>query len=137
MSVPYLDADVLIRYLTGDDPAKQARSAAILSQVEAGSLTLAAPVTVFADAVFVLSSRVLYHLPRSEVAALLLPLARLSHLKVKNRRALLAALDLYATSSLDFGDCMIVASMKLDHSKRVYSFDHGFDKVKGIERAEP
>lgn len=137
MSLPYLDTDVLIRYITGDDPGKQARSATLLAQVEAGTLTLAAPATVFADAVFVLSSKILYHLPRAQVAAILIPLVRLSHLKVKNRRALLAALDLYATSSLDFGDCMIVASMKQDRSKTVYSFDQGFDKVLGIKRLEP
>ncbi len=137
MSLPYLDTDVVIRYLTGDDPAKQARSAAIMTQLDAGALSLAAPVTVFADAVFVLSSKSLYHLPRAQVAALLLPIARLAHLKVKNRRALLAALDLYATSSLDFGDCMIVASMRQDRSQVVYSFDQGFDKVRGIKRQEP
>ncbi len=137
MSLPYLDTDILIRYITGDDPEKQARSAALLAQVEEGSLTFAAPVTVFADAVFVLSSKALYHLPRADVAAVLMPLARLSHLKVNNRHALLVALDLYGTSSLDFGDCMIVASMKQDHCKAVCSYDQGFDRVKGIKRFEP
>lgn len=137
MSLPYIDTDVLIRYVTGDDPQKQSRSAALLSQVEAGTLTLAAPVTVFADAVFVLSSKNLYHLPHSQVAAMLMPVVRLSHLKVKNRRALIEALDLYGSSALDFGDCMIIASMKQARSNVVYSYDRGFDRVIGITRREP
>lgn len=55
MALPFVDTDVLIRLLTGDDPAKQAQAADLFEQVERGELQLAAPNTVIADAVYVLS----------------------------------------------------------------------------------
>lgn len=87
MTHPFLDTDVLIRLLTGDDLEKQAQAATLFEQVEAGLLTVGAPDTVIADAVYVLSSPRLYRVPRSEVRALLTPLARLPHFRVNNRSA--------------------------------------------------
>ncbi len=63
MTVPYVDTDVIIRLGTGDDPAKQAAARALFRAVEEGRLTVAAPYTVIADAVFVLSSPRTYGLP--------------------------------------------------------------------------
>lgn len=89
MTVPYVDT-VIIRLLTGDDPVKQA--AALFQRVEDGSLTLAAPDMVIGDAVSVLASPRLYNLARAQVAALLTALVRLSHFRLQNKRAVLAAL---------------------------------------------
>jgi predicted nucleic acid-binding protein len=77
MSFPYIDTDVIIRLLTGDDPKKQEAASELFEQVERGQLTVAAPDTVIADAVFVLSSPRLYHVSREEVKELLTPLVRL------------------------------------------------------------
>lgn len=63
MAIPFVDTDVIIRLLTGDDPVKQAQAASLFEQVEQGKLSLAAPDTVIADAVFVLASPRLYHVP--------------------------------------------------------------------------
>ena len=137
MPLPYADTDIIIRLLTGDDPAKQAAAADLFKRVERGELTVTAPTTVIADAVFVLSSRRLYALPRDQVAALLLPLVRLPHFRLRNRRAILAALALYGSSNLDFGDCLIIASMRQDRSQTLYSYDADFDSVAGVQRQEP
>ena len=67
MSDAFVDTDVLIRYITGDDAAKQRAAASLLRRVEAGTDTLRAPDTVIADAVFVLSSPKLYALPRTRI----------------------------------------------------------------------
>jgi predicted nucleic acid-binding protein len=137
VSDPFVDTDVVIRLLTGDDPGKQAAAAKLFEQVEAGTLTLAAPDTVIADAVFVLSSPRLYHRSRPEVAALLTALVRLPHFQVQNRRAVLRALELYGTTALDFGDVMIAAAIEQAGSPVLYSYDTGFDRLSGITRREP
>jgi predicted nucleic acid-binding protein len=139
MAYPFIDTDIIIRFLTGDDPQKQERAAKLFEQVEQGKLTVAAPYTVIADAVYVLSSPRLYNLPRHEVAALLIPLLHLSSFRVKDKRVVLAALALYGSGAtkLDFGDAMIAASMQQSGSETVYSFDTDFDKVAGITRQEP
>jgi predicted nucleic acid-binding protein len=138
MTHPCVDTDVIIRLLTGDDPAKQAQAAALFEQVEQGQLIIVAPYTVIADAVFVLASRRLYHLPRQEVASLLLSLVRLPNFHVENRRAVLSALTIYATTAkLDFGDAMIIAMMRERGSTLVYSYDAHFDRIPGIVRQQP
>ncbi len=123
MSDPFVDTDVIIRLLTADDLSKQAASAHLFEQVEVGTLSLAAPDTVIADAVFVLSSPRLYRRSRAEVVALLSALVRLPHFHVQRRRNVLRALELYGTTNLDFGDVMIAAAMEQARSPYLYSYD--------------
>ena len=137
MTQPFIDTDVIIRLLTGDDPEKQAAATAIFEQVEQGTLTVTAPDTAIADAVYVLSSPRLYHLARSEVRELLTALVHLPHFQVQNRPAISRALELYGSSKLDFGDVLIIASMEQQHSQILYSYDADFDRFDGIIRQEP
>ena len=137
MTEAYVDTDVVIRLLTGDDPAKQAAAAALFQQVADGSLTISAPITVIADAVYVLASRRLYGLPRAQVGAMLEALVRLPRFRVQNRRRVLRALGLYASTNLDFGDALIVAAMEQENVRTVYSYDADFDRFPGIRRQEP
>jgi predicted nucleic acid-binding protein len=85
------DVNVLIRLLTGDDPANQQAGLQLFKQVEPGNLTLVPPDTTIADAVFVLTSPRHYRLDRAQAAAALTPSVRLPGFKVQNRRAALAA----------------------------------------------
>jgi predicted nucleic acid-binding protein len=138
MTLPYVDTDVIIRLLTGDDPVKQAAASMLFERVEQGSLSIAAPVTVIADAVYVLASARLYDLPRAQVAALLLPLARLAHFRLENRRTVLEALRIYGTTGgFDFGDALLIATMQQKGSETLYSYDHHFDRIAAMQRQEP
>ncbi len=137
MSDRFVDTDVLIRLLTGDDPEKQTQAAALFQQVEAGGITIQAPDTVIADALYVLSSPRLYNVPRDEVRDILSALTRLPHFRVDNRRAVLRALQLYGATNLDFGDALIVASMEQAGSETLYSYARGFDPIPSVERRPP
>jgi predicted nucleic acid-binding protein len=137
MTTPFINTDVIIRFLTGDDPGKQAAATALFEQVEQGLLTVAAPDTVIADAVYVLSSPRLYHLARSAVQELLGALVQLAYFQVQNKLAVLHALELYGSTRLDFGDTLIIASMEQQHSRILYSYDTDFDRFEGISRQEP
>lgn len=137
MTQPFIDTDVIIRFLTGDDLKKQAAATALFEQIEQGLLTVIAPDTVIADAVFVLSSPRLYNIARNEVQELLAPLVHLSHFRVQNRYNVLRALDLFASTKLDFGDTLIIATMEQQNSHILYSYDNDFDHIQGITRREP
>lgn len=137
MTLPFIDTNLLIRLVTSDDPAKEAACRELFRKVQAGELTLRAPDTVIADAVFVLSSRALYNVPRADIRAGLAPLLRLAGFRVQNKRILLRALDLYATTRLDFGDAVIVAAMERAKLTTLYSYDHDFDRIPNIIRQEP
>jgi predicted nucleic acid-binding protein len=137
MTQPFIDTDVIIRFLTGDDPEKQAAATALFEQVEQGLLTIQAPDTVIADAVYVLSSPRLYHIVRSDIQEMLAALVRLPQFHIQNRLSVLQALDLYASTKLDFGGALIIASMQQQGSQVLYSYDTDFDRIKGITRREP
>lgn len=138
MTTPYIDTDVIIRLLSGDDPDKQARATALFQQIEQQTLIVTAPDTVIADAVYVLSSSSLYNKPKAEVSELLTPLVQLPGFRVQNRRAVLAALRLYGTvSRLDFTDALVIGLMQLHGEQTVYSYDSDYDHVPGIARQEP
>jgi predicted nucleic acid-binding protein len=134
----YLDTNIIIRFLTGDDTKKQAASASLLKRIEAGELSVVVPDVVIAEAVYVLSSPRLYHHARQEVAELLTPLLQLPHFEVQNRQILLRALRVYAdTKGLDFADAYIVAAMEQANATRLFSYDTGFDNFPFITREEP
>lgn len=137
MSEPFVDTDIIIRLLTGDDPQKQAEAADLFKQVEAGKLRLAAPDTVIADAVYVLSSPRLYNIPHSQVEELLTTLVRLPNFKVHNKPAVLLALLHYSNDNIDFGDALIVASMQQASSQVLYSYDTDFDRFPDVMRRSP
>lgn len=133
----YVDTDVIIRLLTGDDERKRQDSTALFEKVANGKLVLYAPDTAIADAVYVLSSPNLYHLPRIEVRDLLLPLLRYPNFKVDNKQVVIRALDYYADKNLDFGDAMLAILTQQSKARIIYSYDHDFDKFNDIIRKEP
>lgn len=137
MSIPHVDTDVIIRLVTGDDPAKRQAATRLFQRVENGELELAIPDIAIADAVYVLASRRLYGLPREDVAMALTTILRLSGIHVRNKRTMLEALDLYRSTNLDFGDCYIVASMRQSDTRIVYAYDRDFDRFPDVQRREP
>ena len=108
----FVDTDVLIRVITGDDPVKQAAGIALFRRVEAGDLILQAPDTVIADAAFVLTSKRLYGISKNETYEHLAAFVRIPNFVVDNRRLVLRALEIFAESNIDFGDAMIAAAFQ-------------------------
>lgn len=133
----FVDTDVIIRLLTNDDVVKQKSASLLFQKVEKKKLILCAPDTVIADAVFVLSSIHLYHLPKAEIRDLLTSLIRLSYFHIENKQALLESLEIYATYNVDFGDAFLIASLREKHLQTVYSYDRDFDRISHLTRKEP
>jgi predicted nucleic acid-binding protein len=133
----HIDTDVIIRFLTGDDPVKQAAAARLFARVEAREISLTVIDTVIADAVFVLTSPRIYGLSREDTSAALSTLVAAPGLVMRNKTAMLGALHLFASTRLDFGDCLIVANMQGVDQSILYSYDRDFDRFDDIERVEP
>jgi len=134
---PWVDTDVIIRLLTSDDLKKQKASSSLFEKAEKGKLVLTALATVIADCVYVLSSPRLYNLPRSKIRDLLTTLIRIPNFKVENKQSVLNALDLYASTNLDFGDAYLIATALQSKDKTICSYDHDFDRMADIRRVEP
>ena len=134
-----LDTNILIRYLTQDDPDKAAAARALLKQVEAGQVTLVTSESIVVEAVQVLSSKVLYNQPRPKVASDLATILSLPKLKLPNKRVCLRALTLWAnaSASVDFVDALSVAQMEQQKISTIASFDEDFDRFPQIRRQAP
>lgn len=133
----FLDTNILLRYLTKDDPAKAERCYELLQRIKRKEIRVVTSQAVLAEVVYVLSSRALYNQSRERVRALLLPIVSLPALRIPFRRAFLRALDLYASTSLDFEDALSVAHMERLKIATILSYDQDFDHVEGIQRREP
>lgn len=92
---------------------------------------------MIAELVFVLSSPRLYKLSRETVRTVLLPIISLKGLKLQNRSVFVRALDLYATTAMDFDDALAVAQMERRKVTEIYSYDEHFDRVAGLKRLQP
>ena len=135
--MPFIDANVFIRYLTRDDPQKADACFALFQRAKRDEIALVTTESVIAEVVYVLSSKELYALPRGKIRDLLYPLLSLPGLKLAGRKTYLRALDIYAGYSVDFEDALIVAQMERQRETDLYSYDRNFDQVPGITRLEP
>jgi len=133
----FIDSNVFLRFLTKDDPVEAERVKALLQQAERGEVELLTSETAIAELVFVLSSPRLYKLSRGAVRTVLLPIVSLEGLKLPNRSVFVRALDLYATTPMNFVDALAVAQMERRKVTEIYSYDEHFDRVAGIKRIQP
>ena len=94
----FIDTNVVVRYLTGDDPGQAARARAV---IDAGNVFV--NTTVLLESEWVLRS--VYGLSRTEVAAALRAFAGLPGLSVESPAVLSEALD-HAERGMDFADAL-------------------------------
>ena len=137
MPAEFLDTNIIIRYVTNDNPDQSARSLAFLQEVEAGRQMVTTCEGVLVEAVQVLESKRLYNFPRPDIHATLADLTAMRGLQLPHKSAYLRALELYASTNLDFVDALGVAHMERLELNTIVSFDQGFDRIQGIRRREP
>jgi uncharacterized protein len=137
----HIDTNIIIRYLTKNDPEKAQRVYGLFQTVARGTLTLTITEAVIAEVIYVLSSKRLYNLQRAEVVKRLMPIILLKGIYVgcrpTDKTIFTQALHLYATTALDFTDALIVAKLQQEETKIVYSFDTDFNQFPDIVRKEP
>lgn len=136
-AIVFLDANVLIRYLTGDHPDHSRRALAFLQRVEAGAATVTICEGVLVEVVQVLSSRRLYNQPREQIAAALGDILRLRGLHLPGKALYLRALELYGRENVDFVDALCVAHAERIGANEIVSFDRDLDRFPSVRRVEP
>ena len=135
MPLPFLDANILLRHLTGDHPDHSPRATAYLGRIERGELQVRTSETVIFETVFTLQRH--YKQPRAAIRDALLPLIDLPGIVLRGKRRLRRAFALYVDLALPFADAYHVALMESLRLDEIVSFDRDFDRVPGIVRVEP
>ncbi len=133
-----LDTNVIIRFLTNDDPVLSPRAYALFAQLDAGAAAASLTEAVLVETVQVLSSRNLYNQPRAEIARHLGNIIRFQGIKLPRKRRYLRALELYvAQPGLSFVDALLAVYAEESPPPTIISFDEGFDRLPGITRLAP
>lgn len=135
----FLDTNVVLRYLTGDDEAKAADCFQLFQRVQHGQEELFTCEAIVCEVAYVLSSpRAPYRLTHEEIRARLLPILTLRGLRFPQKQVCLHALDIYAAAAfLDFEDALAVAHMEHVGATEIVSYDRDFDRITGVHRVEP
>jgi len=135
MSRAYVDANVILRFLTGDPPDLAERARALFDAMERGEVTLLITEIVLAETVWVLQS--FYGYPPQDIARVLREFLIHPGLEAEDKAGLLAALSLFADKNVDFADALVAVHMGRKDVQEVFSFDHHFDRLPGIIRRQP
>jgi predicted nucleic-acid-binding protein len=132
---PAIDANIILRFLTNDDPVKAEACGRLLEKVERNEARVWLPDLVLADVVWTLEK--FYRQRKAEIAELLTPLISLRSLHCANKEAVFMALDFYARHNIDWTDAFVAAEIIMAKAETIYSYDRDFDKMQGVARVEP
>jgi uncharacterized protein len=131
----FLDTNVLLRHIMGDEPRHSALASQLFSKIESGEVTVRTAETVIMETVFTLERT--YKVPKARIRETLLALLELPGLRLSGKVAIREALDIYVDFNLSFIDAYHVAMMPRWGLDAIISFDQGLDRVPGIQRLEP
>jgi len=127
----FVDANILVRHLTGDPPELAARATRYLGAAD----ELLLPDLILAELAYVLES--FYEVPRAQVATTLRAVLAYPAIRVLDADLLQRAVEVYEIHRLDFADAYLVASAERTGIGVIASFDRSIDRVATVRREEP
>ncbi len=130
----FVDTNVFLRFLTGDDPEKAQRCRALFERAEQGQAEVLINVLVLAELAWTLRSY--YGRPREEIASILEQLLDMRSVRIPNKATLQEAVGLYARHNVDFIDACHAVEARRRGAQRFYSYDDDFDRLE-VGREEP
>ena len=129
----WVDANVIVRFLTKDSPELSPRSLELFRRAAEGELVLRVASLVVAEVTWVLGS--FYRWSRTEVADGLSGFLAGDGLEVEELDLVLRALQVMSASNVSFVDAYLAESARLAHEP-VASFDRSFARL-NVEWIEP
>ena len=136
MKTSFLDANIFLRYLTNDDPAKADRVEKLLELAGKGKERLMTTELVIAEVVWVLES--FYKLGNSDIGPMIKAILATPGLEVINGPLVEVAIEHYMAQNIDFIDGYIVAVMDRHHVSEIFSYDKKhLARITAIQRKEP
>ena len=135
MPEPFLDTNVFLRHLLGDDPKQSPRATGFFQRVERNELRARTSEIVVFEVVFTLQRRL--RLSKEAIRDSVLPLLELPGLILPRKRRFSDVFDLYVDHNIAFADAYHAVLMKQAGLTEIVSFDREFDRLPGIRRIEP
>lgn len=130
MPAALVDANVLLRHLTGQPPAPARQAAEIMRAAEQGRFSLMVTPLTLAECIWVLETA--YRKPREAIADALLALVEAPGIVARERDVVIAAPSLYrSVPRLDFTDAYLAGIATRTGPPRIVSFDEGLARIPG------
>jgi uncharacterized protein len=135
MKTAFIDANIILRFLTKDPLPMAEAVRKLFLRAEAGEIGLIILPITTAEVVWVLES--FYHYPKTRIAETVGDFLRCDGLLVEQSDIIQEALLLYKKKNLDFADALVAVTALRKGPPQIVSFDFHFDRVEGIQRQEP
>jgi predicted nucleic acid-binding protein len=116
----WLDANVILRFLTKDPPEMAERSARLMAQAERGEVSLYISLLVVAEVIWVLKS--FYRYSMTAISHVIIPLVSAPGIEIDNRQLIIRAVELARDRNVDFADAHL-ALQAAERGERVCTFD--------------
>lgn len=126
-----IDANLLIRYFTQDDPKKAQKIQDLFRDLKQ---TIILPDIIVAETAWTLSSY--YRFDRDEIATRLASLLNLPNLEL-NRELITRTIWLFRNLNISFIDAYLSAYCEIEKLEGIYSYDKDFNKIPQVKRFEP
>jgi predicted nucleic-acid-binding protein len=131
-----IDTNLLVRYLTDDEPQKAKAVDNLLKKAANGELRILIPSIVIAELVWVLES--FYRMEANEIAGLVEAILNTPGIEVTEKSIIISALRFYTGKNIDFIDAWIIEFAKKNDIKTIYTFDkRHFRDIEEIEIKNP
>lgn len=133
--IRFVDANVILRFLTHDEPVQAARCDALFERVNKQREIIEVSEIVIADVVWTLHSY--YKLSKEQIREYVSTLLIQPNVRMADKSRMLDALTLFASENIDFSDALMATHMKSRSLDEIYSYDRDFDRIENIKRVEP
>jgi predicted nucleic acid-binding protein len=132
-----IDADVFIRYLIGDDAAKQQKSKQLIDRIRTGHEEAFTTDIIVHEVCYVLSASTHYNLSHQDIRDRLYPILAIQGLHIANKSICLEALNIFAAGEkIDLSDAISVAYVRNGLVDGIYSFDRKLDNLPESNRVD-
>ena len=132
-----IDANVFIRYLIGDDAAKQQKSKQLIDRIRTGQEEAFTTDIIVHEVCYVLSASTHYNLSHQDIRDRLYPILAIQGLHIANKSICLEALNIFAAGEkVDLSDAISVAYVRNGLVDGIYSFDRKLDNLPGSNRVD-
>ncbi|WLH31626.1 PIN domain-containing protein [Pseudomonas canadensis] len=126
-----LDTNVLVRYVTQDDPVQSAKASELIESLTTASPGFVSLVSIL-ELVWVLQS--CYQSAKSDVVMVLETLLRIRELTVEHAEIIWQALRKFVANKADFADCLIERCAHAAGCEYTATFDLNAIKTAGMKR---
>ena len=132
-----INANVFIRYLIGDDAAKQQKSKQLIDRIRTGQEEAFTTDIIVHEVCYVLSASTHYNLSHQDIRDRLYPILAIQGLHIANKSICLEALNIFAAGEkVDLSDAISVAYVRNGLVDGIYSFDRKLDNLPGSNRVD-